>query len=296
MKQFDPPEIWKRHVILFGIHNGNHKDFFSVWMSIWWQCRGFETNSMVITMAHQLRSLTPENVVGEVQSMTDNDPNKLIQLYDQQHENVWVSYQVSNAWRHSVFLIQDVKEPNFVTGQEERLHWKPFRHTQESLPTEHILVFLRWENFLPGSEKLLTCSVPTSCTDINQNQTFSPHYGVWGCQLRWWRYVPIHLLTWPQTQDGGLHQVSGGVIAGLDRNSDYWKTLWRVRELCSMPHKQKNLVLSIRNFLQPYYFKHLAAKLSKWQSLDYYMWNTVRWKIKTPYNIKYEQKSSNLPI
>ena len=53
-----------------------------------------------------------------------------------------------------------------------------------SPPTEQALLFLRCEKFPPGSdeefaEQLLTCSVPARCTNTNEKQTPSPHYGVW---------------------------------------------------------------------------------------------------------------------
>ena len=53
------------------------------------------------------------------------------------------------------------------------------------LLNEHALVFLWWEKFLPGSdgdlgEQPLACSVPLRCTNIDEDQTPCPHYGVWG--------------------------------------------------------------------------------------------------------------------
>ena len=69
--------------------------------------------------------------------------------------------------------------------QEERLHCKAFEQTQASAPSEHTLVFLKWEKFLPGSdgqliEQLLTCSASTRCTDTDGNQMLSSYHGVWG--------------------------------------------------------------------------------------------------------------------
>ena len=70
-------------------------------------------------------------------------------------------------------------------GQVERLCCKAFQQTEASPPTEHALVFLRWEKLLPGSDGELTgqplaCPVPTICTNIDENQIPSPHHGVWG--------------------------------------------------------------------------------------------------------------------
>ena len=48
------------------------------------------------------------------------------------------------------------------------------------------------------------CSVPTRCKDSDQNQTPSLHHGVQG---NYQRCVSISLPTWPQTEDGDLHQV-----------------------------------------------------------------------------------------
>ena len=31
---------------------------------------------------------------------------------------------------------------------------------------------------------------------IDENQTSSPHHGVWGCHFRWRRYASIHFPTW----------------------------------------------------------------------------------------------------
>ena len=48
------------------------------------------------------------------------------------HCSIWVSSQTPSAWRHSVFLIQNDKEPVFIIGyerQEKRWHYKAFQQT-----------------------------------------------------------------------------------------------------------------------------------------------------------------------
>ena len=71
-------------------------------------------------------------------------------------------------------------------GQEERLRCKTFKHTQESPPTEHTLVFLRWVSFL--QESVVKATVSLICpyyiytyiyTDIDENQIPTPYNGVW---------------------------------------------------------------------------------------------------------------------
>ena len=42
-------------------------------------------------------------------------------------------------------------------------------------------------------------------------------------------------------------------IKCLDREGGYWNTVRLVRGLCSMPHKQKNPVLTVRKFLRPHH-------------------------------------------
>ena len=90
-----------------------------------------------------------------------------------------------------------------MTSQEERLFCKVFEQTQASSPTDHTLVFLIWEKFLPGSddelwEELLACSVPTKCIDSDENQTPSPHHG---------NIIPPIIFQWLQTHHRSLHQV-----------------------------------------------------------------------------------------
>ena len=63
------------------------------------------------------------------------------------HGSVWVFYQAGCAWRHSVFLLQDKKGPVSIIGHKEQGESKAFEITQESRPTEHTLVFLKWEKF-----------------------------------------------------------------------------------------------------------------------------------------------------
>ena len=59
--------------------------------------------------------------------------------------------------------------------------WKTFQQIQASPPTEHALVFLRWEKFLPGSDGELTSqslafSVPIRFTDSDEKQTPYSHH------------------------------------------------------------------------------------------------------------------------
>ena len=63
----------------------------------------------------------------------------------------------------------------------EKLHCEAFEQT---LPTEHALMFLKWEKFLQGSdgeftEQLVACSVSTRCTDSDEKQTPSWHHSVY---------------------------------------------------------------------------------------------------------------------
>ena len=72
---------------------------------------------------------------------TNNDSSQSIRFIAR---DIGVSYQ---AWSHLVFLQQEEKGPIFITGHEG-LHCKSFEPTQASIPTEHVLVFLRYENFI----------------------------------------------------------------------------------------------------------------------------------------------------
>ena len=83
--------------------------------------------------------------------------------------------------------MQDEKRLIFIRSherQEERLCCKAFQQPRASLSTEHALLFLKWEKFLPGldgelTEQLLACSAPTKCTNSDENQKTNPYYGVW---------------------------------------------------------------------------------------------------------------------
>ena len=84
-----------------------------------------------------------------------------------------------------MFLVQNVKEPIFITGheeQKERSHSKAFEQIKTSPPTKHALVFSNEKIFLLGSdegikEQPLACSIPARCTDTDENQILSPYYG-----------------------------------------------------------------------------------------------------------------------
>ena len=56
----------------------------------------------------------------------------------------------------------------------------------------------------------------------------------------------IYLPTRPHIQHGGLHQVPGGNITDLYRESGCWKTRRLAIGCCVMLHKQKNLVLAAK--------------------------------------------------
>ena len=106
-------------------------------------------------------------------------------VHSQGHTTVGVSHLAGIAWRHSLFLEQDEKRPIFKKGQkwqEEKSRCKAFQQTQASTPTEHALVFLRKERFLPGSddeptEQTLACAQLTRCTNGDENQTPYVHHG-----------------------------------------------------------------------------------------------------------------------
>ena len=56
-----------------------------------------------------------------------------------------------------------------------------------------------------------------------------------------------------RTSDEGQHQVPGGGWISQDWEGGCWKTICLVIGFCTLPHKQKNQVLAVRNFLQPHY-------------------------------------------
>ena len=44
-------------------------------------------------------------------------------------------------------------------------------------------------------------AILTRFSGRDEKETLSPHHDIWGCHLRWWRYGPIYLCTWPQAQN-----------------------------------------------------------------------------------------------
>ena len=102
---------------------------------------------------------------------------------------------------HIRYFLQDEKGTIFITNfegqkkkksnkkskkkqqQQNNLRCKAFKQTQASPVTEHALVFLRWEKFLQGSEGErtelpLARSVPTRCTDNDENQILRSNHDV----------------------------------------------------------------------------------------------------------------------
>ena len=78
--------------------------FPRVWMSIWWQCWGFEKiwmNPVVVMKVQQPRSFTlfilTSEIIGENQAVIDNDSCKSIRSIAR---NTDVS-EAGSAWRHS---------------------------------------------------------------------------------------------------------------------------------------------------------------------------------------------------
>ena len=95
------------------------------------------------------------------------------------------------------------------------------------------------------------------CIHIDENQTVGRHHGIWSGHEWWWGCVSISHITWPHTQHGSLYQVPGEDSVALDQEGSCWKTLYLTKGCNAMPHKQKNLVLDVRKFLQPHHPKHL---------------------------------------
>ena len=68
--------------------------------------------------------------------------------------------------------------------------------------------------------------------------------------------------------------------AYLDREGDYWKTLRHVKELCAMPHKRENPVLTIRNFCDHINSNIWPPDSPYYNLLDYHMFGwLVGWLV-----------------
>ena len=66
----------------------------SLW-SIWW-----EKNSRIF---------------GNILAMIDNNPSQSIRFRSQRQGSVWVPYLTGSSWRHLLFILQNKKEPIFIT-------------------------------------------------------------------------------------------------------------------------------------------------------------------------------------
>ena len=150
-----------------------------------------------------------------------------------------ISDRASSAWRYSIFGVSHTRweKANFYhrLRNKRRLRCKAFELTQASLPTEHVLLFMRCEKNLPGSagefsEQPLTFSVPTRDSDNNGNETSTPHHGA--CNYQQWQYVSIQIPTWPYTQYEIIHQVLAVVMLRWIK-------------------KQESPVLAVRKILRP---------------------------------------------
>ena len=125
--------------------------------------------------------------------------------------------------RKGKFLSQAMKERGKIVQQSFS--------TNSSIPFNRTCFgfFLRWEKFLP---EWWTHKTTTKCTNNDENQTPSPHHGVW-----WWSRVLVTLclqFTFPN----GLTLNKETYIkyledsAGLDWEGDCWKTQNLTTGLC----------------------------------------------------------------
>ena len=135
------------------------------------------------------------------------------------------TYQASSAWRYSVFLIQNEKWTIFITGHEDRPHYKAFQQSQASPPTKKALIFLRWENLLLESDGEFTrpqvvCFVPTRCIFSDENQTPGSHQDIWKGDLVFPNSTQRPTLMMPWIKKEGC-----------------WKTQHLATGLCTMPYK-----------------------------------------------------------
>ncbi|CAI9724134.1 Hypothetical predicted protein [Octopus vulgaris] len=91
------------------------------------------------------------------------------------------------------------------------------------------------------------CNLKT-CTESDKNQT-SSYIRVFGVMAMLCIHSSSH------TASGSTQRptsVPGGGSAALGQECGYWKTLCLVTALSTMPHKQKNPVMAVRQFLQPH--------------------------------------------
>ena len=204
------PGICKLHAVLHGIHARSTNMKISVfgyqskvsaedskwvgWIQWWLQQLRSPTLNILIRTTHfwwETQVIMDNNPSNSIRSIARNMGMSEFLIWQVVYEGIhYFSYKIRNG----KFLLQAMKD------RKKNKNADLFEQTQTS-PAFFSFSFLREKFFqvLDGelTEQLLACSVPTWCTDIDENQIPSPHHGVWGGYLQWWHYATIHLLTGP---------------------------------------------------------------------------------------------------
>ena len=189
MTRFTPPEIWKRHCVMRGIHAGKTNSKISEYLAV--NLRNAQRIRKGLDQYNgdyedtAVRILIPIVLIGKefphFWAMIYNDRNKSIQ-------------SMARDWGMPQFLMKEFD--NSHTRPETTMKNKRKNLTAKLLkefkfpPTEHAFVFLRSEIFLKGSDgepkkkTTLACSLPIGVVNMDEKQTSSYHHGVWGSHLR----------------------------------------------------------------------------------------------------------------
>ena len=145
--------------------------FQSVWISFSGQFRGFEKSwmsPMVITKLRQLWSIFliilngKKHLVAKIPTLINNNTSQSIRSIARDM-SVCVSYQAVIAWRHSAFLIQDVKGPGFFFQMENMKNWDLKLLNKRKYPLQpNMFCFFSDEKIpIELKKELLACSGTT---------------------------------------------------------------------------------------------------------------------------------------
>ena len=148
----------------------------------WWLWRNSSLKASLIILIRKKNT----EFVGKIQITIDNNSSKSIRSISRVmglskflikqvvHEDICF---FSNKMRKGQFLLQAIKE------KRKNCAAKLLNKLKHFLLPNMLWFFSDEKKFQPRSdgelaEQLLACSVPTGCPDINENQTLSPHHGV----------------------------------------------------------------------------------------------------------------------
>ena len=259
---------------------------------------------MMITKVHQLRSLSLIFLMRKKNSQIpwwdlSHDwrwPNKLIRFIARDM-SVWVSYQASTAWRHSLFLIQDANFCHRPWRMRGKTALQIFLNNLKYSLYPNMLWFLsdevRW--WTHWATIVLLCLHKMCRYWWKLNTQFTSWCLGWSLTMVMLCYSSSHLASY-STWKAYMNCLKEVMLPRIKRLAAGRPYIWQQDSISCCTSKRTPSWLW-ENFCDHITPKFWPPNSPNCNLLDYYAWGTVEWETnKTLYNTKDELKARIMAV